>query len=103
TEGLKDMARLCLDKACYARERIGKIPEVKVAETPPTFNEFAVELPIDASTCVERMVELGFAPGLPLGRWYAGMENHLLVAATEKRTKDEIDRFAEALGAAVCR
>jgi glycine dehydrogenase subunit 1 len=71
-------------------------------ESSPTFNEFTVKLPIDAGECVGRMVELGFAAGFPLGRYYEGMENYLLVAVTEKRTKYEIGRLAEALEAVVC-
>jgi glycine dehydrogenase subunit 1 len=38
---------------------------------------------------------------LPLGHYYAGMENCLLVAVTEIRTKEEIDRFADELRQAI--
>jgi glycine dehydrogenase subunit 1 len=71
-------------------------------ESSPTFNEFTVKLPIDAGECVGRMVELGIAPGFPLGRYYPGMEQYLLVAVTEKRTKYQIGQLAEALEAVVC-
>jgi glycine dehydrogenase subunit 1 len=43
------------------------------------------------------MIEYGFAPGFPLGSYYPGMENFLLVAVTEKRTRYEIGIFAETL------
>jgi glycine dehydrogenase subunit 1 len=36
-------------------------------------------------------------PGYALGRDYAGMDDVLLVAVTEKRTLEEIDRLAEVL------
>ena len=49
------------------------------------------------------MIELGFAAGFPLGRYYPGMEKYLLVAVTEKRTKYEIGWFAEALEEVICR
>jgi glycine dehydrogenase subunit 1 len=39
----------------------------------------------------------GVNPGYPLGRDYAGMDDVLLVAVTERRTLDEIDRLAEVL------
>ncbi len=45
------------------------------------------------------MREKGFAAGFPLGRYYEGMENYLLIAVTEKRTKEEIGELAEALEA----
>jgi len=102
-QGLKSMAQLCVDKAHYAKERFKAIPGVKVMESSPTFNEFTVKLPIDAGECAGRMIELGFAAGFPLGRYYTGLENYLLVAVTEKRTKYEIGQLVEALEAVVCR
>ncbi len=102
-EGLKATARLCCDKAHYAKERLKAVDGVTVMESSPTFNEFAIKLPIDAGECAGRMIELGFAAGFPLGRYYPGMEQYLLVAVTEKRTRYEIGRFAEALGEVLCR
>lgn len=97
TNGLQQVARLCYDKAHYARERIKCIPGAKVMDSSPTFNEFTVKLPMDAGEVVGRMIDRGFAAGFPLGRYYEGMEQYLLVAVTEKRTKYEIGQFAEAL------
>jgi glycine dehydrogenase subunit 1 len=101
-QGFKSMAQLCVDKAHYAKERFKAIPGVKVMESSPTFNEFTVKLPIDAGECAGRMIELGFAAGFPLGRYYKGLENYLLVAVTEKRTKYEIGQLVEAMEAVVC-
>ncbi|NOY82227.1 MAG: aminomethyl-transferring glycine dehydrogenase subunit GcvPA [Kiritimatiellaeota bacterium] len=97
--GLEQVASLCLNKARYARERLGTIRGVQVMESSPTFNEFTVRLPMDAGEFVGRMIDLGFAAGFPLGRYYAGMENFLLVSVTEKRTRYEIGRLAEAMEA----
>jgi glycine dehydrogenase subunit 1 len=96
-EGLKDVARLCADKAAYARERLAAIPGVTVQTGAPTFNEFACELPIDAAEAAGRMIDKGYAAGFPLGRYYPGLERWLLVAVTEKRTKAEIGAFADTL------
>ena len=95
--GLKEMAQLNLDKTEYAKQCLEKIKGVEVKRSSPTFNEFTVCLPKDASEVVGRMMDKGFAAGFPLGRYYKGMEKYLLVAVTEKRTKEEIDRYAEAL------
>ena len=96
-EGLKETARLCLNKAQYAKERLKAIPGITVMETSPTFNEFVIRLPMDAAEIAGEMIEAGFAPGFPLGRYYPDMDNYLLVAVTEKRSKYEIGAFAEAL------
>jgi len=95
--GLKEMAQLNLDKAEYAKQLLSKIKNLEVKRSSPTFNEFTVALPMDASRVVEEMMKKGFAAGFPLGRYYPGMERYLLVAVTEKRTKEEIDRYAKAL------
>jgi glycine dehydrogenase subunit 1 len=100
-QGLKRVAELCHAKAHYAKQRFDAIPGVSVMKASPTFNEFTVRLPADAGDVAGALVDQGIAPGLPLGRFYPGMDNYLLVAVTEKRTKAEIGRFAEALEAAL--
>jgi glycine dehydrogenase subunit 1 len=98
-QGLKELATLCAQKAEYAKTRLGAIPSVVVKKSAPTFNEFTLELPCDASLVVSRLVDKGFAAGYPLGRYYKGMDNYLLVAVTEKRTREEVGMLAEALEA----
>jgi len=93
--GLRDLAKLCYAKTCYAKSRFRAIPGVDVMESSPTFNEFTIRVPIDAGDLAGLLVERGIAPGLPLGRFYPGMQNYLLVAVTEKRTKYDIGTFAE--------
>ena len=96
-EGLKELAQLNLNKAEFARKVLERIPGITVKRSSPTFNEFAICLPVDASAVVEAMIKKGFAAGFPLGRYYPGMENYMIVAVTEKRTKEEILRYAKAL------
>jgi glycine dehydrogenase subunit 1 len=96
-EGFKEVAELCFQKAHYAKDRISKIKGVSIVEEAPFFNEFVVKLPIEAGDCISKMVDSGIAPGFPIGRYYKDMDNYLLVAVTEKRTKYEIGLFAETL------
>lgn len=97
-QGLKELAQLNLDKAEFAKKEIAKIKGVEVKRSSPTFNEFTVSLSQNASDVVEAMLEKGFAAGFPLGRYYKGMDNYMIVAVTEKRTKEEILRYARSLG-----
>lgn len=101
-KGIKEVASLCVDKAHYAKERLKKIPGIKVMESSPTFNEFTIKLPVDAAECVGKLIDYGLAAGFPLGRYYPDMDNYLLIAVTEKRTKYEIGLLAEALEAVIC-
>jgi len=98
-EGLRRVGETCAAKAAYARRRLLAIAGVQPLTDAPVFNEFALELPMDAGEVVNRLVEKGFAAGFPLGRYYPGLENGLLVAVTEQRTREEIGMFAEALEA----
>ena len=96
-QGLKELAQLNLDKAEFARRQIEKIEGVEVKRSSPTFNEFTVRLPVDACAVAEVMIEKGFAAGFPLGRYYEDMKNYMIIAVTEKRTKEEILDYAKAL------
>lgn len=68
-----------------------KFPNAKV------FGEFTLTLPSPAAEVRDKLLTQGFLAGLPLGGFYPGMENDLLVAVTELRKRDEIDRFANEL------
>ncbi|MFC1643934.1 aminomethyl-transferring glycine dehydrogenase subunit GcvPA, partial [Candidatus Omnitrophota bacterium] len=96
-EGLKEVARLCMEKCEYAKKKLEGIKGVEIKRSSPTFNEFTMKLPKDPNEVIEKMVEKGFEAGFPLGRYYDDMKDYMLVAVTERRTKQEIDAFAEAL------
>jgi len=98
-EGFKELSGQNYQKAEFAKEELGRISGVQVKRSSPTFNEFTVLLPRSADEVVHRMIEKGFACGFPLGRFYKGMDNYLLIAVTEKRTKEEIRRLADSLEA----
>ena len=80
--------------ADHAKERLG-LPLLFADQT--TFKEFAVRVGRPAQEVVREARERGIHPGYALGRDYPGMDDVLLVALTERRTPDEIDRLAEVL------
>jgi glycine dehydrogenase subunit 1 len=98
-DGFADVARQCMDRAGYAWTRLKAIKGVEPLFDQPFFNEFALKLPKDAGEVVSELISEGFAAGFPAGRYYEGMENVLLIACTEKRTKKEIDILAAKLEA----
>jgi len=61
----------------------------------PFFHEFAVRCPRPAAEIVADLAAQGILAGYPLGRDTPGLEDCLLIAVTERRTRDEIDRLAE--------
>jgi glycine dehydrogenase subunit 1 len=93
-QGLREVGETCLALADYAKERLG-LPLVFADKT--TFKEFAVRVGRPAREVVAAGLEQGIHPGYPLGRDYPGLDDALLVAVTERRTTEEIDRLAEVL------
>ena len=98
-QGLVKVAELCASKAAFAREELLKIDGVEAVGDKPFFNEFVIKLPGNACEITGHMIDKGFAAGFPLSRYYENRENELLVAVTEKRTREEIKAFANALEA----
>lgn len=99
-EGMREVGSLNLQKSHYAARELAKLEGPSLPFTAPFFNEFVVSLPANANIADlnERLLEAGFIGGLDLGRYYPELQNHMLVAVTEKRTKAEIDEFTARLG-----
>ncbi|HUH20263.1 MAG TPA: aminomethyl-transferring glycine dehydrogenase subunit GcvPA [Gaiellaceae bacterium] len=93
-EGLKEVGEACIALAAHAKERLGR--EVVFADKT-TFKEFAVRVGRPAQEVVREARARGVHPGYVLGRDYSGMDDALLVALTERRTPEDIDRLARTL------
>jgi glycine dehydrogenase subunit 1 len=96
-EGLRETGETCMALAAYAKDRLEERGVKLLFPESTTFKEFAVDVGRTASEAVRDARARGISPGYALGRDYPGLENGLLVAVTERRTTDEIDRLAEAL------
>ncbi|HEX9824106.1 MAG TPA: aminomethyl-transferring glycine dehydrogenase subunit GcvPA [Actinomycetota bacterium] len=89
-EGLVELGEASAAKARYAAERLTEVDGVELTHDAPFFKEFALSFERPASEVRAGLVELGFLVGPVVGE-------SLLVACTERRTRDEIDRLAEAM------
>ena len=99
--GLVELAELLLQRTHYAREALTALDGVEALHARPVVREFAVSLDAPVDAVIERCAAEGVACGVPLGGDYPEFENGLLVAITERRSRADIDRLAEVLGAAV--
>ena len=97
-EGMRDAARLCLEKAHYAAGLLAESDRFEPAFAGSFFKEFVVR---DKRGRVEELLaearEHGIFAGVPLGRWHDALDDCFLVAVTERRTKAEIDAWAAVL------
>ncbi len=96
--GLRKLALLNHEKALATRDALAAIPGVEVL-TPRFFNEFAVRLPGSAAGVVEQLAQSQVLAGVPYSRLVpeAGMDDVLLVAATETTTDADIRALAKGL------
>jgi glycine dehydrogenase subunit 1 len=93
--GLVELAELLLQRTHYAREALTALDGVEALHTQPVVREFALKLSAPVDKVVARCQQEGVNPGLALD------EDVLLVAITEQRSRADIDRLADVLGAAV--
>jgi glycine dehydrogenase subunit 1 len=102
-QGIQEVARQCVAKAHYAKEQLCRIPGVVPYDDTPTFHEFAVRIPhprrvrtqAPAAYVLDALLDARIIGGYDLGRVHT--PDGLLVAVTERRTKQHIDQFAQAM------
>jgi len=92
--GMRQVAELCLRKARYALERLTAARTISPAFDRPTFKEFVVRVEDgDVDGLLAKALDDNIFAGVPLRRWYPELADGLLVAVTEKRTKEDVDRL----------
>jgi len=100
-EGFRELGELLVRRTAYARDRLAAVDGVELLHDAPVAREFAVTLDAPVAEVLDQAAERGIAAGYPLAREYPEYENGLLVAITERRSKEDIDLLAETLEAAV--
>jgi glycine dehydrogenase subunit 1 len=108
--GLVELGELLLARTHYARQTLAALPGVELLHSQPVVREFALRLhaphrdgPADVAAVRRRCAEHGVNPGADLHALTGREEDRggLLVALTERRSREHIDRLAGVLGAAV--
>ena len=98
-KGLRQLASLNHARACEAADRLSAIRGIELVNDS-FFNEFTLNLPVEARPAVHAMVERGVLGGVSLGRLYPGadhLQNGLVVAVTETASDEDISALEAAL------
>lgn len=95
--GLKKMAELNMKKARYAKKKF-EVAGIQVLFERPFFNEFVIQLDKSVAEVNDALLDKGIIGGYDLGRDFPELEDAMLVAVTEIRTKEEIDQFVKEVG-----
>ena len=96
-QGVKEMARQNISKAQYAKRQF-EAKGFTVTFAAPFFNEFVVDCKRPVKEVNDALLQKNIIGGYDLGRDYKEHENHMLVAVTELRTKEEIDTLVNEMG-----
>ena len=95
-QGIYDIAVQNLEHANYAKNQF-KNNSFEVLDGT-SFNEFVVKFDQPIKNVNKKLAEHGFIGGFDLGEVSSDFDNHMLIAVTELRTKEEIDTFVEKAG-----
>ena len=93
--GLVELGELLLQRTAYARDAVAALDGVELLHEQPVVREFAVKLDAPVHAVIDRCAAEGINPGYPLE------DDGLLIAITEQRSREDIDRLGDVLGAAV--
>ncbi|MGM0751434.1 MAG: aminomethyl-transferring glycine dehydrogenase subunit GcvPA [Bacillota bacterium] len=96
-QGVKEMALQNIQKAHYAKEAF-KAKGFSIAFEGPTFNEFVVKVNMPVKEINQKLLGKEMIGGYDLGLVDGSLAQHMLVAVTELRSKEEIDAFVAELG-----
>ncbi len=92
-QGIREVGRLCLQKAHYLKSRLCETKGFEPAFGQPFFKEFVMKTPVPPARLNKRLYKKQIIGGLDLGSVDRRLKNHWLLCVTEKRTKDEMDRL----------
>jgi len=98
-EGFKQVAVLSLQKAHYACNQLTAVQGCQAVFKAPFFKEFVVRLNKPVDEINKQLLQDKIIGGLDLGNYYPELAGCMLIAVTEKRSREEIDRLCARLGA----
>src|SRR5438093_3020410 len=102
-EGLREVGMQCVQKAAYLRDRLRAISTVTLPFSGPVYNEFVVRTAFPAHEILLDLEHEKILGGIPLSQFYEGHDNDFLVAVTELHSREQLDRYAAVLSAAISR
>lgn len=95
--GLHKIASLCLHKSHHLSNLICDLPGYELLFSSPFFKEFAVSAPVKGEQLIRSLEKKNIFPGIDLAQFDYGVEKGILIAVTEKRTREEMEALVEEL------
>lgn len=92
--GITEVAQQSFQKTHYLADELQKLNGFELLNTKPFVFEFAMKLPHDIKEVLDKANDEGFLAGIDVSE-HSGVENTILIAVTEVRTKKEMDDFVD--------
>jgi len=96
-QGIQEVATLCIQNSHYLAEQIQHLNGYKLEFSSPFFKEFVVKTPVAPKEIIDKLILKNIYAGIDVSQFDYGLANGLLVAVTEKRSRNDMDIFVEAL------
>ena len=96
-QGIQEVSKHNLQKAHYAYKTLTALKGVEALFNEPFFNEFTIKLSKPVSEVNAELLKENIIGGYDLSKDYPELENAMLIAVTELKSKKEIDQFASRL------
>jgi glycine dehydrogenase subunit 1 len=96
-KGIREVAEINWDRAAYLKSQISNLKNFEVDAAQTVFNEFRVKSKKTFAKIEEKLMAQGIFPGVALEPFYPELKDQFLVCATETKSKEDLDRFVEAL------
>ncbi|MCX6155726.1 MAG: aminomethyl-transferring glycine dehydrogenase subunit GcvPA [Candidatus Kapabacteria bacterium] len=94
-EGIKEVAEQSFQKAHYLAGQITALPGFSLVSEKPFLYEFLVQTPVAVSEIICEAKKVGILAGIEVNE--SESLNGLLIAVTEKRTREDLDNFVNFL------
>ena len=99
--GIVELGELMAKRTAYARNRLAQVEGVELLHDQPVVHEFALRLDAPVEDVLRHCADAGVNAGYALGESYPEFEDGLLVAITERRSRDDIERLVGLVGGGV--
>lgn len=94
-EGIKKLALTNYQRAHYLKNALKNTPGIHLLGESVTFNEFAVRFDAPHSHVFDHFRKANIEPGIDLGKYYSHLTGTLLVAVTEMKSLDDLNKYIE--------
>ncbi len=103
-QGFKNVSRECFEKAHYLFKKLTSIKGVKPVFNSPFFHEFLIRIEgREVSTVKKELKKKNISAGVTMDAYFPDLKNTLLIAVTETKSVDALDRFATELAEVMSR